>query len=78
MFLTVRKKWCHFLTLEKSVIAADQPIYATAKQSLIQCYWADNYGEDKFVILFGGLHIEITAFKSLGTLLADSGWTDQC
>ena len=33
------------------VIAADQPIYATAKHSLIQCYWADNYGEDEFVIL---------------------------
>ena len=25
--------------------------------------------------MFGGLHTEMTAFKSLGTLLADSGWT---
>ena len=55
------------------VIAADQPIYATAKQ--IQWHWPDNYGEDNFVIMLGGLHIEMTAFRSLGTLLADSGWT---
>ena len=30
------------------VIAADQPIYALAKQ--IQWHWPDSYGEDKFVI----------------------------
>ena len=55
------------------VIAADQPLYATAKQ--IQWQWPDRYGEDKFVIMFGGLHIEMAAFKSIGTLLQDSGWT---
>ena len=33
------------------------------------------YGEDKYVIMFGGLHIKMTAFKSIGTLLKDSGWT---
>ena len=27
------------------------------------------------VIMFGGLHIEMTALKSIGTLLKDSGWT---
>ena len=25
--------------------------------------------------MFGGLHIEIASFRSLGTLLQDSGWT---
>ncbi|KAK4304447.1 hypothetical protein Pmani_023602 [Petrolisthes manimaculis] len=55
------------------VVAADQPIFATAKQ--VQWHWPDKYGEDKFVIMFGGLHIEMAALKSLGTLLQDSGWT---
>ena len=54
------------------VIAADQPLYAPLKQ--IQWEWPE-YGEDKFVIMFGGLHIEMVALKSLGTLLKDSGWT---
>ena len=55
------------------VIAADQPIYALAKQ--IQWHRPEQYGEDKYVIMFGGLHIEMTAFKSIRTLLKDSGWT---
>ena len=55
------------------VITADQPIYATAKQ--IQWHWPERYGENKFLIMFGGLHIEMTALRSLGSLLKDSGWT---
>ena len=54
------------------VIAADQPLYAPLKQ--IQWEWPE-YGEDKFVITFGGFHIEMAALKSLGTLLEDSGST---
>lgn len=41
----------------------------------IQWYWPEEYGEDKFVIMFGGLHIEMTALKSIGSMLAGSGWT---
>ena len=55
------------------VIAADQPLYALAKQ--IQWHWPENYGEDKFVLMFGGLHIEMAAFQSNGNLLKGSGWT---
>ena len=55
------------------VIAADQPIYAVAKQ--IQWYWPEQYGDDKLVIMFGGLHIELAARRSIRTLLRDSGWT---
>ena len=55
------------------VIAADQPLYALAKQ--IQWHWPERYGEDKFLIMFGGLHIEMAALKSAGTLLRNSGWT---
>ena len=48
------------------VIAADQPLFAMAKQ--VQWHWPEKYGEDKFVIMFGGLHIEMAALKSIGTL----------
>ena len=54
------------------VIAADQPLFALAKQ--IQWQWPE-YGEDQFVIMFGGLHIEKAALGSLGKLLEQSGWT---
>ena len=53
------------------VITADQPLYTLAKQ--IQWNWPDKYREDKFVIMFGGLHIEMTAFKSIGSMLVGSG-----
>ena len=55
------------------VLAADQPLYAMAKQ--IQWTWREKYGEDKFVIMFGGLHIEMAALRSVGSLLEGSGWT---
>ncbi len=55
------------------VISADQPLYALAKQ--IQWHWPEKYGEDKFVLMFGGLHIEMAALSSIGSLLKGSGWT---
>ena len=55
------------------VIAAGQPLYALAKQ--IQWTWPE-YGENKCLLMFGGLHIEMAALRSLGTLLQDSGWTN--
>ena len=54
------------------ILAADQPLYALAKQ--MQWQWSD-YGEDKFVIMLGGLHIELASLRSMGTLLHDSVWT---
>ena len=56
------------------VLTADQPLYSLAKQ--IQWTWPENYGESKYVIMFGGLHIEMTAFKMVGNLLKDSGWSN--
>ena len=41
------------------VLTLDQPLYATAKQ--IQWNWPSGYGEDKFVILLGGLHLAVPA-----------------
>ena len=60
-------------TLQMPVTAADQPIYAVSKQ--IQWNWPDKYGDDKFVMVFGDLHIEMAALWSRGALLQNSGWT---
>ena len=54
------------------VITADQPIFAVLKQ--VQWQWPEQYSEDKFVIMFGGLHIERASLKSNCTLLQSSGW----
>ena len=60
------------LLLLLSSIAADQPIYAVAKQ--MRWHWPDHYGEEKIVMIFGGLHVEM-ALKSFGIVLWDSHWT---
>ena len=52
--------------------AVDQSLYALAKQ--IQGKWSEKYGEDKFVLMLGGLHIEMTALKTIGDWLQGSGW----
>ena len=54
-------------------MAVDQPLFALAKQ--IQWQWPNTYGEDMFIVMFGGLHIEMAAFRLLGDLLKGSGWT---
>ena len=56
------------------VIAMDQPLFALAK--LIQWNMPETHGEDKYVVMFGGLHIEIAAFKALGGFLDGSGWVN--
>ena len=55
------------------VLTIDQPLFTIAKQ--IQWHWPDVYGEEKFVILLGGLHIEIAALTTHGYFLDGSGWT---
>lgn len=56
------------------VLACDQPLYTLAKQ--IQWTWPTSYGEDQFIVMLGGLHIEMAALKVLGDLLQSSGWTE--
>ena len=53
------------------VIALDQPPFAVGKE--IQ--WSDLYGEKKFVVMSGGLHIEMAFLKVIGVWLQGSGWT---
>ena len=55
------------------VVTVDQPLFAIAKQ--IQWQWPETFGEDKFIFILGGLHIEMAAFKAIGNLLKESGWT---
>lgn len=54
------------------VICMDQPLYALAKQ--IQWENSTNYGEKKFVVMMGALHIEMAALKMVGNWLKNSGW----
>lgn len=55
------------------VITLDQPLFALAKA--IQWKWPVEYGEDKFVVMFGGLHLEMAMWSTVGDLLDGSGWT---
>ena len=55
------------------IITVDQPLYTVAKQ--IQWRWPETHGEHHFIVMFGGLHIEMAALKTLGDLLEGSGWT---
>ena len=55
------------------VIAVDQPLYIICK--LLQWNFPDTHGEDKFVILLGGLHIEKMLFQMIGDWMDGSGWT---
>ena len=75
---------CHSLNIIKAsvnhlnpgqipVVAMDQPLYAVAKQ--IQWNFPDKYGEKQFVIIFGGLHVEMALLKAIGGWLEGSGWT---
>lgn len=55
------------------VITLDQPLFALAKA--IQWKWPAEYGEDKFVVMLGGLHLQMAMWSTVGDLLDGSGWT---
>ena len=55
------------------MIALDQPLFALAKQ--IQWSLPD-FNEDKFVVMLGGLHIEMACLKMLGKWLTCSGLSE--
>ena len=71
-FCVVKSATQHLNPGQTPVLTFDQPLYAIAKQ--IQWAWPNDYGEDKFVIMMGGLHIEMAALKTLGDWLKGSGW----
>ena len=54
------------------VIAMDQPLYALAKE--IQWSSSTPYTEENYVVILGGLHIEMCVLKLLGVWLEKCGW----
>ena len=50
----------------------DQPLFTIAKQ--IQWEKADLYGDEKYVVMMGGLHVEMASLKMVGYWLDKSGW----
>ena len=62
----------HLNPCQTPVLTFDQPLFTLAKE--IQWTWPDEYGEEKVVIMFGGLHIETAALKTVGDWLDGSGW----
>ena len=53
-------------------MTVDQPLVAIAKK--IQWSWPDVYGESKYVVMMGALHIEMALLNVLGHWLDGSGW----
>lgn len=72
--MDVLKRAIHFLNPNQiPVIALDQPLFALAK--MVQWKWPATHGEEKYVVMFGGLHLEAALWATLGDLLDCSGWT---
>lgn len=55
------------------VMAVDQPLFAIAKR--IQWQYPAEFGEGKFMVMFGAFHIEKTFLAVLGQLMEGCGWT---
>ena len=55
------------------VMAFDQPLFALAKY--VQWSWTESLGEECFIAMFGGLHIEMALWDTIGDFLDCSGWT---
>ena len=61
----IQKQTNHLNPGQTPVMTADQPLYAIAKQ--IQWAKSETLGEEKFLVLMGDLHIEMTFMICLGT-----------
>jgi len=42
---------------------------------MVQWKGPESYGEQKYVVMFGGLHLEMALWNTLGDFLGSSGWT---
>lgn len=73
--LKVIKAILHSLNPEQvPVVTADQPVFALLKQ--VQWHQPSLFGEDKFVIMMGSLHIEMAFINTLGDWLEGCEWVD--
>ena len=55
----------HLNPYQIPVLVVDQPLYVP-----------EILGEDKFVVMLGGLHIEMALWSNIGDLLFGSGWPE--
>ena len=66
--MTVIQKVAQKVDLWKiPIITADHPVYALFKQT--QWKFSYDFGEDAFIIMMGGLHIEMVTLHMLGLIL---------
>ena len=63
----IRQAVDHLNHNQVPVVTFNQPLYAIAKK--VQWIWPESYGERKFIVMFRGLHIELTALKALGKMV---------
>jgi len=64
-----------FLNVDQTpVMAFDAPLFALVK--FVQWKWPDTHGENKFIAIFAGLHIQLAMWKTFGDYLEGSGWTN--
>ena len=68
--LTVIQNIVHKVNPGQIPITADQPVYALLKQ--IQWKLSNDFGEDAFIIMMGGLQIEMAMLHVLGLILSGS------
>lgn len=72
--MNVLKQAIQFLNPNQvPVITVDQPLFALVK--MVQWKWPASHGEKKYVVMLGGLHIEMALWSLLGDMLDGSGWT---
>lgn len=69
----VQRITAHLNPNQIAVTTFDQPLFALAKA--VQWSWPELHGEKKHVVMFGGLHIEMALWSTIGDFLEGSGWT---
>jgi len=62
------KQIINFLNLNQTpVMIFDQPLFNLAKY--VQWSWPQSLGEQSFVVMLGGLHIEMALWNTIGDFL---------
>uniref|UniRef100_UPI00358F24FE uncharacterized protein n=1 Tax=Myxine glutinosa TaxID=7769 RepID=UPI00358F24FE len=69
------KKTTEFLNPQQiPIMAVDQPLFDIAKK--MQWTFPELFGEDTFLVMLGGLHIEMALWATMGDFLRGSGWPE--
>ena len=60
------------LNPEQTIVdTSDQPVHALSK--ILQKFYPDKFGQEKYFPMFGGFHIENVLLENHGQLIAGSG-----